>query len=95
MYNRAWLVALQRQNDYLSCNQAGPPTTSTMTVAQLKDMGREFIRINDILQPYGLVDYEGGVLEDEILTAIEECINLWEDVWLQAEQVVAATNQAR
>lgn len=45
---------------------------SKLTVDRLKRMGKELIRLCDGIERHGLVDYEYGVWEDDIIQSKQE-----------------------
>ncbi len=47
-----------------------------LPVATLEGMINELIRLDDFIEPYGLVDYDQGVWEEEIVDVFLECIDL-------------------
>lgn len=44
------------------------PNASMLTVAMMEKLGGDLIRLCDRMEPYGLVDYEVGIWEEEILS---------------------------
>lgn len=79
-FNRAWLVTLQRQFDLTEeMLAAGRPLTmpqSIMTRSVLDYLGRELVQVCDSIERHGLVDYQMGVAEDEIIDR-ESSRRLW------------------
>lgn len=47
-----------------------------LPVATLEGMINELIRLDGFIEPYGLVDYDQGVWEEEIVDVFLECIDL-------------------
>ena len=70
-FNRAWLTALQRQHDMTEdmyrTNQAVQEPYSLMNSQALEQLSRELIRLCDMVERFGLVDYQMGVQEEEIM----------------------------
>ncbi|KAK1816249.1 hypothetical protein LTR12_009331 [Friedmanniomyces endolithicus] len=79
-FNRAWLTALQRQFDMteevLHRNQSLREPQSIMTAQTLEHLSRELVRLCDSVEKHGLVDYQMGVAEEEILDLIIRCLYL-------------------
>ncbi|KAK3614127.1 hypothetical protein LTR56_027459 [Elasticomyces elasticus] len=79
-FNRAWLTTLQRQFDMTQeVVQAGQPLRephSTMTSQTLEQLSRELVRLCDSLEKHGLVDYQMGVAEQEIVELLLRCLAL-------------------
>ena len=70
-FNHCWLAALQKQKDMLiEMNKSGqpPPAPQSLLEAEfLKNMGNELVRLCDIMEKHGLVDYQMGVWEETIM----------------------------
>lgn len=73
-FNTCWLVALQRQKEMtLETRAQGrpagrpPPPQSLMEPELMESMGKEIVRLCDIMEKFGLVDYEMGVWEEDII----------------------------
>ncbi|KAK5720581.1 hypothetical protein LTR17_014837 [Elasticomyces elasticus] len=79
-FNRAWLTTLQRQFDMTQDSiQAGQPLRephSIMTPQTLEQLSRELVRLCDSIEKHGLVDYQMGVAEEEIVELIIRCLAL-------------------
>ncbi|KAL9044915.1 MAG: hypothetical protein Q9214_001980 [Letrouitia sp. 1 TL-2023] len=79
-FNMCWLAALQRQkDDTLLMNETGRPPTSPQSLldeAFLEKMGSELVRLCDGMEKYGLVDYQMGVWEEEIISILTQCLDL-------------------
>lgn len=71
-FNTCWLAVLQRQkditHDLLESGQAPPQSQSILQVDFLERMGRELVRLCDGMERHGLVDYQMGVWEEEIIS---------------------------
>lgn len=71
-FNTCWLSALQRQRELslemLDTGQRPHPPQSLMESDQMENMGKELVRLCDIMEKHGLVDYQMGVWEEEIVT---------------------------
>ena len=46
-----------------------PPNTSLLTRQRLKNLGDRAVELADGLQKYGLVDYQLGFREEEVITS--------------------------
>lgn len=70
-FNTCWLSVLQKQKemlqDYLATGQEPQPPQELLREDFLERMGREIIRLCDNMEPHGLVDYQMGVWEEEIV----------------------------
>lgn len=70
-FNLCWLSLFQKQKDITQAllqsgeRQAHP---SMLTLDMLDKMGKELIRLCDKMEPHGLVDYQMGIWEEEILS---------------------------
>jgi hypothetical protein len=99
-FNNCWLVALQRQKELtldarakgLPGGRPTPPLT-LMEAELMENMGKEIVRLCDIMEKFGLVDYEMGVWEEDIInrkpdalleigltiSVLTECLDLLEE----------------
>jgi hypothetical protein len=70
-FNRAWLTALQRQHDLtlemMQTGQALQEPQSILGAQALDQLAREMVRLCDTIEKHGLVDYQMGVAEEEIM----------------------------
>ena len=71
-FNRAWLTTLQRQFDLTEqvLRHQQPlrePQQSLMSTPTLEQLSRELVRLCDSVERHGLVDYQMGVAEEEIM----------------------------
>ncbi|GAB1217226.1 hypothetical protein ATERTT37_006462 [Aspergillus terreus] len=70
-FNICWLAVCQKQKDMTEeILQTGrqPPHTSLLSVDVMENLGKELIQLCDRIEQHGLVDYEMGVWEEEILS---------------------------
>ena len=62
---------MQRQHDLtqemLQTGQALQEPQSILTTASLEQLARELVRLCDSIEKHGLVDYQMGVAEEEIM----------------------------
>ncbi|KAL7268452.1 hypothetical protein RUND412_008925 [Rhizina undulata] len=81
-FNTCWLSVLQKQKEtieeFIATGQAPAPPRDMLREEFLERMGRELVRLCDSMERHGLVDYQMGVWEEEILGAIQECLDLLE-----------------
>lgn len=70
-FNRTWLTTVQRQFDMtsemLTTGQQVQEPQSIMTAHSLEYLARELVRLCDSVERWGLVDYQMGVAEEEIM----------------------------
>lgn len=71
-FNTAWLSALQTQRDMtmsmLDSGQRPQAPKSLMDTEQMETMGKELVRLCDLMEKHGLVDYQMGVWEEDIIS---------------------------
>ena len=77
-YNHAWLAMLQRQQDMMTAQAVMQPWQTVISLEDLKRLGEQLIRLADVLEPHGLVDYHNGVWEEQIMTHLVECCDQYE-----------------
>lgn len=72
-FNTCWLAVLQTQKDGTQrmLNSARPPSPPRDLIQEgmLERMGDEVVRLCDIMERHGLVDYQMGVWEEEIISS--------------------------
>lgn len=92
-FNTCWLSALQKQRDMtltmLDTGQRPHPPQSLMETDQMENMGKELVRLCDIMEKHGLVDYQMGVWEEEIVTRKYVAIIIFRKVQLTSIQVLS------
>ncbi|KAH7232527.1 hypothetical protein B0J15DRAFT_517694 [Fusarium solani] len=67
--NHAWLSLGQRQMELMTSSQPSR-SQSLMSKAMIKKMGNELIRLCDGIERHGLVDYQYGVWEEQIIAGM-------------------------
>lgn len=70
-FNTCWLAVFQRQKEVTLEVQASghrQHPSALMEYDQMEGMGKELIRLCDVMEKHGLVDYQMGVWEEEIIT---------------------------
>ncbi|KAH8888759.1 hypothetical protein GQ53DRAFT_783478 [Thozetella sp. PMI_491] len=75
-FNHAWLALFQRQKDLIESGQQLQRSQSLITRDSLEKMGKELVRLCDGIERHGLVDYQYGVWEEQIIAILEECLDL-------------------
>lgn len=66
-FNHAWLGILQRQKEMTESGQQPQRSQSVISAEGLKKMGKELVRLCDSIERHGLVDYQYGVWEEQII----------------------------
>ena len=71
-FNKCWLSVLQRQREMtqhlLRTGQSLQSPESMIEPNYLERMGRDLVRLCDNVEKHGLVDYQLGVWEEEIMS---------------------------
>lgn len=71
-FNNCWLTVLQRQKDMtrdmLSSGQQPHPPQGLLEHDYLEFMGKALVDLCDVMEKHGLVDYQMGVWEEEIVS---------------------------
>lgn len=71
-FNTCWLSVLQKQREMtqemVDTGQQPQPPQSLMDTEFMEGMGKEIVRLCDMMEKHGLVDYQMGVWEEEIIT---------------------------
>ncbi len=79
-FNTCWLAVLQKQKDMTQAMLAsGQPPRHPQSILQedfMERMGRELVRLCDSMERHGLVDYQMGVWEEEIINGMSAYISL-------------------
>jgi hypothetical protein len=71
-FNTCWVAMLQRQKDLTAemletGGQRPAQARSLLEYEQMENMGKDLIRLCDNMEKHGLVDYQMGVWEEEII----------------------------
>ncbi|CAI7567664.1 unnamed protein product [Penicillium pancosmium] len=80
-FNLCWLAVCQKQKDLfqdLITTGHSPAHTSLISRDQLEAMGKNLIHLCDQLEQHGLVDYQLGIWEEEILCVLGQCLDVIE-----------------
>ncbi|PWY82997.1 hypothetical protein BO70DRAFT_387135 [Aspergillus heteromorphus CBS 117.55] len=80
-FNICWLAVCQKQKDLAQeLLQTGrqPAQTSLLSGDAMDNLGKELIQFCDRMEPHGLVDYQMGIWEEEILSVLGQCLDLIE-----------------
>lgn len=72
MFNNTWLTTLQMQHDLTRemlthGGQALRHPQSLLGADEMEELGQELVKLCDGISIFGLVDYQMGVAEEEIL----------------------------
>ena len=71
-FNICWLAVLQKQKDItqeiLASGRSILPPQSMIPASYLNHMGDKLVNLSDGMESHGLVDYEMGVWEEEIIS---------------------------
>lgn len=67
-FNHAWLAMLQAQKDLMS---SGRQRQSLISQEGLEKLGNELVRLCDSIERHGLVDYQYGVWEEQIMDSTQ------------------------
>ncbi|KAF3403698.1 hypothetical protein F1880_009602, partial [Penicillium rolfsii] len=81
-FNICWLALCQKQKDLTQDVVATGhqlPQTSLLSRDRMEAMGKELIQLCDQLEQHGLVDYQMGIWEEEILSVLGQCLDLMEN----------------
>ncbi|KAI0885203.1 uncharacterized protein GGS22DRAFT_188493 [Annulohypoxylon maeteangense] len=78
-FNHAWLSLFQKQKDLMGTGLQLQRGQTLISEDGLRKMGKEIVRLCDGIDRHGLVDYEYGVWEENIVAIIEECLDLYEN----------------
>lgn len=68
-FNTAWLSIFQKQKDMLETGQRIQHPQNIMTQDFISKMAKDLIRMCDAVEKHGLVDYQYGVAEEQIITS--------------------------
>ena len=66
-FNHAWLAMFQRQKEMMESGEQVQRPQSLISKDGLQRMGKELIRLCDSIERHGLVDYQYGVWEEQII----------------------------
>jgi hypothetical protein len=66
-FNTCWLAVLQRQKELTIEMQTSGQRPQLLEYEQMENMGKELVRLCDIMEKHGLVDYQMGVWEEQII----------------------------
>jgi hypothetical protein len=66
-FNHAWLAMFQRQKEMMKSGQQLQLGQALVPQEGLKKMGNNLVRLCDSIQHHGLVDYQYGVWEEQII----------------------------
>ncbi|KAL1302820.1 hypothetical protein AAFC00_003157 [Neodothiora populina] len=80
-FNNTWLTTLQAQLDLTrdiiaSGSQQMQHPQSLLDPEDMEELGQELVKLCDGISAFGLVDYQMGVAEEEILELLIKCLDL-------------------
>ncbi|KAL1641835.1 hypothetical protein SLS58_005877 [Diplodia intermedia] len=82
-FNTAWLSILQKQKEMVheiaEAGQAPRPPASLMEYEFMENMGKELVGLCDSMEKHGLVDYQMGVWEEEIVAILTKTLDTMEE----------------
>ncbi|KAB8200313.1 hypothetical protein BDV34DRAFT_205081 [Aspergillus parasiticus] len=82
-FNLCWLAVCQKQKDLLQDvlrTRRQPPHTTLLNDDVMDNLGKELIQLCDRVEQFGLVDYQMGIWEEEILGVLGQCLDLYESL---------------
>ncbi|KAF1914759.1 hypothetical protein BDU57DRAFT_303691 [Ampelomyces quisqualis] len=83
-FNTCWLATLQKQKaftqDMVSTGQRPQPPKTLIDYDYLEKMGTQLVKHCDNMEKHGLVDYQMGVWEEEIVAMLTSCLDLLEEI---------------
>ncbi|KAF2849122.1 hypothetical protein T440DRAFT_490667 [Plenodomus tracheiphilus IPT5] len=83
-FNTCWLATLQKQKsatqEMINTGQRPQPPQSLIDYEALEKMGTQLVKNCDAMEKHGLVDYQMGVWEEEIVAMLTSCLDLLEEV---------------
>lgn len=68
-FNHAWLAMFQRQKEMMESGQQLQRGQSLVPQDGLQKMGKDLVRLCDSIERHGLVDYQYGVWEEQIIAS--------------------------
>ncbi|CAG7929532.1 unnamed protein product [Penicillium olsonii] len=80
-FNLCWLAVCQKQKDlFQDMISSGHQLTQVSLIRRdrMESMGTDLIQLCDQLEQHGLVDYQMGIWEEEILSVLSQCLDLME-----------------
>ena len=79
-FNTCWLAVLQHQKELTQrmLETGEPPVAPQSLISEesLENMGSELVRLCDTMEKHGLVDYQVGVWEEEIISSRSHAVGL-------------------
>ncbi|KAF2997821.1 hypothetical protein E8E13_000503 [Curvularia kusanoi] len=83
-FNTCWLSTLQKQKsmtqDMINTGQRPQPPMTLIDYDTLEKMGTQLVKNCDNMEKHGLVDYQMGVWEEEIIAMLTSCLDLLDEV---------------
>ncbi|KAG9233725.1 hypothetical protein BJ875DRAFT_505217 [Amylocarpus encephaloides] len=78
--NTAWLSIFQKQKVMLESGQHIQRPQNLMTQDFINRMAKDLIRLCDAVEKHGLVDYQYGVAEEQIIAILTDCLDVQETI---------------
>ncbi|KAF1835847.1 hypothetical protein BDW02DRAFT_266929 [Decorospora gaudefroyi] len=82
-FNTCWLATLQKQKtmtqEMINTGQRPQPPKSLIEHDYLEKMGTQLVKNCDNMEKHGLVDYQMGVWEEEIIAMLTSCMDFLEE----------------
>ena len=76
-FNLCWLGVGQTQKEMSGeATRLGHTNPNLLTQDMIQQMVDELVRLNDGIEQYGLVDFDMGVWEEEIIHIFEQCLDI-------------------
>ncbi|KAL1801012.1 hypothetical protein ACET3X_001354 [Alternaria dauci] len=98
-FNTCWLATLQKQKtmtqEMTTTGQRPQPPKSLIDYEFLEKMGTQLVKNCDAMEKHGLVDYQMGVWEEEIVAMLTSCMDLLEEVGAGPAQRPTSTARRR
>ncbi|KAK3366028.1 hypothetical protein B0T24DRAFT_652004 [Lasiosphaeria ovina] len=94
-FNHAWLAIFQRQKEMMESGHQLQRSQSVIAQDELVKMGKELVRLCDGIERHGLVDYQYGVWEEQIIAILEECLDLGSSSSAGGGDAAASASQRR
>ncbi|GAP87640.2 hypothetical protein SAMD00023353_0901180 [Rosellinia necatrix] len=88
-FNYAWLSLCQKQLDMLRSSLPPQRNQNVLAKDQLKKMGDEVTRLCNSIERHGLVDYECGVWEEQIIEIILQCLEEYDTSYHESSSSVS------
>jgi hypothetical protein len=76
-FNLCWETLGQQQKEIIQeAKGTGRELADILTADMIRSLMDELVDIGDVLEPYGLVDFEMGIWEEQIVYIFTVCLDL-------------------